>query len=96
MRKTKGAPNEKLSEGCGALDDGETDRLNVKLEKDTRNALVTNLSFIVCHTVLVCMQRFGAWCDVGRWNDSKEVVICEKSCKCYTGRTPKDITYHHA
>jgi hypothetical protein len=37
------------------LDDGETDRLNVKLEEDTRNALVTNLSFIVCHAVLVRM-----------------------------------------
>lgn len=86
-----------MSEVCRALDDGETDRLNVKLEEDARDALMTNLSFIVCHTVLVCMQRFGAWCDVGRWNDSKEVVICNKSYKCYTGRTPKKgTTYYHA
>jgi hypothetical protein len=48
-------PNEKLTEGSRALDDGETDRLNIKLEEDTRNALMTNLSFIVCHAVLfVC------------------------------------------
>jgi len=48
-------PDEKLTEGSRALDDGETDRLNVKLEEDTRNALMTNLSFIVCHAVLVRM-----------------------------------------
>jgi hypothetical protein len=67
-----------LTEGGRTLDDGESDRLNVKLEEDARDTLVTNLSFIVCHAVLVRMQRFGTWCNVGRWNDSEEVVICNE------------------
>jgi hypothetical protein len=64
------------------LDDSETDGLDVELEKDSRDArVVTNFPFIVGHAVLVRMQRLGTWCDVGSWDDSKVVLICDKVCK---------------
>jgi len=65
------------------LDDSETDGLNIELEKDSRDArVVTNFPFIVGHAVLVRMQRFGTWCDVGSWDDSKVVLICNKVIMC--------------
>ena len=47
-------PDKELTEGGRTLDNGETDGLNIKLEKNSRDAhVVTNFPFIVGHTVLV-------------------------------------------
>ena len=71
-----------MGEGSCTLNDSETDRLNVKLEEDSRDAnVVTDFPLIVRHAILVRMQRFRAWCDVCGWNDPKIVLICNKICE---------------
>lgn len=80
-RNDGNAPNEELTKCGRALYDRETDGLNVKLEEDSWNGrVVGNFLFIVRDAVLVRMQRFRAWCDVGCWDNSKEVLICNKIC----------------
>jgi len=55
-RKKGDAPDEKLSKCGGALDEGETDRLNIKLEEDPRDTRMgAELPFVVRDTVLICM-----------------------------------------
>lgn len=83
-------PNEELTKGGRALYDSETDRFNVKLEENSGDArMVANFPFIVSHTVLVRMQWFGAWCNIGSWDDSKVVLVCKKICNLSHGFTVK-------
>lgn len=50
------APDEELSKCGGALDEGEADGFDVKLEEYSWDARVgCELPFVVCDTVLICM-----------------------------------------
>ena len=55
-RRKGGTPDEELSICGDALDEAQTDGLNVKLEEHSRDSRVgADLPFVVCDTVLNCM-----------------------------------------
>ena len=55
-RREGDTPDEELSNCDDALDEAQTDGLNVKLEEDSRDSRVgADLPFVVCDTVLICM-----------------------------------------
>ena len=78
--RTKGdVPDEELSNCGGALDEGRTDGLNVKFEGDSRDDRVgVDLLFVVCNAVLICVKWPCAWGNMNCWDDTKEVLICDK------------------
>jgi hypothetical protein len=50
------APDEEFGECGGALDERQTDGLDVKLEEDSRDASVgCELSFVMRDAILICM-----------------------------------------
>ena len=58
MRRRKGgdAPDEKLGNCGGSLDEGQTDWLDVKLEEYSRDTQMRfELSFVVGDTILICL-----------------------------------------
>ena len=36
------------------------------------------LPFVVYDTILICLQRLGPWSNVGRWDDTQVILICDK------------------
>ena len=65
------------------MDVHELDRVDFEFEEDARGAaVVLQNAGVVRNTVLVCVQRFGAWGDVGRWDYMHKVLIRDKVFVC--------------
>jgi hypothetical protein len=53
--------------------------LQIKFEENTRDAsIMIEQASIVSDAILVCMERGGARCDIGAWNDVEEVLVCHE------------------
>ena len=61
--------------------DCELHRLEVELEEDSRRAtMVVQGPSVMSDAVLMCVERLRTGCNVRRWHNMQEVLICNK---CY-------------
>lgn len=68
--------DEELQEGSRALVQRDAERVEVEFEEDAGGAaVVLDLTRVVCDGVLMRVERGTAGCNVGCWDDVKEVLV---------------------
>lgn len=61
-------PDDQLKKGRRSLMDGYLQRFKIEFEENSRyTSVMFQYPRIMCHTVLVRVEWFGSWCDIGGW-----------------------------